>query len=106
MGRSTAREALNFAGRMISERIEPGQKLALKDSTTGQDRKLFAQARSDGLVVVLAGHDEYPLRLAFSCINKAMKDFDTEYGSKWKEVKAASKGAAFNWPALATTLKQ
>lgn len=105
MGRSTAREALNFASRMVSERIAPGQKLALTDNTTGEDRKLFAQARNDGLVVVLAGHNDYPLRLAFSCIGKAMKDFDGQFGTKWKEAKATPKAAAFNWPALATTLK-
>lgn len=106
LGRSTAREALSFAARMVSERIAPGQKLALTDATTGQERKVFATARSDGLVVVLTGHNDYPLRLAFSCIGKATAEFESQFQGKWREAKADPKTPAFPWKELAMILKE
>jgi len=41
--------------------------------------------RSDGLAAVVVADTEYPLRVAFSFLNKVLGDFEAKFGDQWKK---------------------
>merc|ERR1711879_613025 len=96
--RGTVREHLQFAARTMTQRTTAGtrQTVSLKELPY----KCHIYVRVDNLAAVVVGDNEYPQRVAFSLLNKVLKDFVT-LNKPWATVTADQR---YNMPTLATDL--
>jgi len=85
--RNTISEHFNFTSRTFCQRTNIGlrQTIELKD-----DIPFLAHiyVRSDCLSALVIVDKEYPVRVAFSFLNRVLSDFDNKYNDKWKLVKS------------------
>lgn len=68
-GRSAARELLSFTAKTLAERTPPGTRHGVQDG----HYTLYAFARPDGLCAVLAADGDYPQRVAYDLLRRAME---------------------------------
>ncbi|KAI9018442.1 Longin-like domain-containing protein [Hyaloraphidium curvatum] len=69
--RSSIQEFLTFFTTTIAERTQPGDRQCIEE----QQNIGYAHARLEGLTGVLIADAEYPMRTAFSVLNKILDDF-------------------------------
>lgn len=69
--RSSIQEFLTFFTTTIAERTQPGDRQCIEE----QQNVGYAHARLEGITGVLIADAEYPLRTAFSVLNKILDDF-------------------------------
>eukprot|EP00456_Euglypha_rotunda_P090130 TRINITY_DN9420_c0_g1_i5.p1 TRINITY_DN9420_c0_g1~~TRINITY_DN9420_c0_g1_i5.p1 ORF type:complete len:228 (+),score=51.51 TRINITY_DN9420_c0_g1_i5:88-684(+) len=82
--RGTIGEHLQFAARTVAQRTSPGQRQTIEQK--GDNPFLVhVYVRTDGLAGVVIADKEYPLRVAFSFLNKVMSDFEKKYSDAWKK---------------------
>lgn len=87
--RSTYREFFAFASRLGTEKTAPGSRQTIEQKQT-QDPdtvyKVHVYVRLDGLAATAVTDEEYPIRVAFSFLNKVLSDFEQQSGETWKEM--------------------
>ncbi|KAH9815264.1 Longin-like domain-containing protein [Melampsora americana] len=90
--RGSIGEFLNFFSKTVSERTSSGQRQSV------QENNYIAHAYLrpvDNLIAVIITDDEYPIRAAFSLLNKLLDEFTTKFTqSQWKAVLANPTGGA------------
>jgi len=84
--RSTIQEHCHFASRMVCQRTQPGQRQTIDQKNDDNPFLLHVYVRLDNLACVVVADQEYPLRVAFSFINKIMAEFERESNERWKRI--------------------
>ncbi|MED6180854.1 VAMP-like protein ykt61 [Stylosanthes scabra] len=90
--RSSVREFIVFIARTVAKRTTQGQ----RQSVQHQEYKVHAYNRN-GLCAVAFMDDHYPVRSAFSLLNKVMDEYQKSFGESWRTVEADS---TQSWPFL------
>ncbi|CAM0883734.1 unnamed protein product [Alopecurus aequalis] len=94
--RGAAREFIVFVARTVAQRTQPGQ----RQSVQHEEYKVHSHNRN-GLCVVAFMDDHYPVRSAFSLLNKVLDEYQKAFGDSWKTATADS---TQEWPFLADAL--
>ncbi|GAA5879411.1 hypothetical protein JCM16303_003193 [Sporobolomyces ruberrimus] len=76
-------EFMNFFSRTVSERTPPGQRQSIQENS--YTAHVYSR-QSDNLSGVIITDQEYPVRVAFSLLNKILDEFTTKVSrSTWEE---------------------
>ncbi|XP_024367646.1 VAMP-like protein YKT61 [Physcomitrium patens] len=94
--RQAAKEFILFASRTISGRTPLGQRQSIE-----QDEYVVHCYNRSGLCGLVFADKEYPLRSAFSVINKVLDEYQRTFGDSWKIKNTDSTDA---WPYLPEAL--
>ncbi|KAH9824401.1 Longin-like domain-containing protein [Melampsora americana] len=90
--RGSIGEFLNFFSKTVSERTSSGQRQSVQENNYTAHAYLRPV---DNLIAVIITDDEYPIRAAFSLLNKLLDEFTTKFTqSQWKAVLANPTGGA------------
>ncbi|CAA18664.1 SNARE Ykt6 [Schizosaccharomyces pombe] len=96
--RSSIGEFMNFFTKTVAERTNPGQRQDVEQS----NYVFHVYNRSDGLCGVIASDKEYPLRVAYTLLNKILDEFLTKNPrTKWE-----SGAVTLSFPELDTYLSK
>lgn len=90
--RSSAKEFILFVGRTIAKRTPAGQRQSVQ-----QEEYMVHCYNRNGLCGVVFVDAHYPLRSAFSVINKVLDEYQQVFGNSWQSVQADNSEA---WPFL------
>lgn len=93
--RGSIGEFLNFFSKTVAERTSSGQRQSVQENNYTA-HSYFRP--TDNLIGIMITDDEYPVRVAFSLLNKILDEFTTTIPqSKWKSaVSQSSNGSAVN----------
>ncbi|KAI3993329.1 hypothetical protein MKX01_010072 [Papaver californicum] len=94
--RTGVREFIVFVGRTVAKRTTPGQ----RQSVQHEEYKVHSYNRN-GLCVLGFMDDHYPVRSAFSLLNKVLDEYEKNFGDSWKTAQA---DATQPWPYLTEAL--
>ncbi|KAI3980903.1 hypothetical protein MKX01_025468 [Papaver californicum] len=94
--RTGVREFIVFVGRTVAKRTPPGQ----RQSVQHEEYKVHSYNRN-GLCVLGFMDDHYPVRSAFSLLNKVLDEYEKNFGDSWKTTQA---DATQPWPYLTEAL--
>lgn len=84
--RKTIREFIKFHSRVIVGRTAKGQRQSVAvEQNVG---KCHCYVNANGLAGAVLADSEYPMRVAFSLLNEAMRQFEAKIGTKWTNVEA------------------
>jgi synaptobrevin family protein YKT6 len=84
--RKTVREFIKFHSRVIVGRTAKGQRQSVAvEQNVG---KCHCYVNPNGLAGAVLADSEYPLRVAFTLLNEAMRQFEAKQGNKWMNVDA------------------
>lgn len=106
--RGTVGEFLNFLSRTVAERTQPGQRQSVQEN----NYTAHAYHRStDQLAGIIITDQEYPVRVAFSLLNKLLDEFTTkvskqEWEDKARQGRQTGKQVLVDYPDLATYLQK
>lgn len=90
--RAAAKEFIVFVGRTVAKRTAPGQ----RQSVQHEEYKVHSYNRN-GLCALAFADDHYPVRGAFSLLNKVLDEYQKAFGESWRTVQADSTQP---WPYL------
>lgn len=90
--RSSAKEFIMFVARTIAKRTPPGQRQSVQ-----QDEYMVHCYNKNGLFGVAFMDNHYPVRSAFSVINKVLDEYQQNFGDSWRTVQS---DANQSWPYL------
>ena len=82
--RKTVREFIKFHSRIIVGRTSKGQRQSV--SVEQNVGKCHCYVNTNGLAGAVLADAEYPMRVAFSLLNEAMRQFEAKLGNKWMNV--------------------
>lgn len=93
---------MNFFSRTVSERTPPGQRQSVQENS--YTAHVYSR-QSDNLSGVIITDQEYPVRVAFSLLNKILDEFTTKIPrSTWEEKaklgRASGKQSLVEWQPL------
>ncbi|PWN52696.1 putative YKT6-snare protein for endoplasmic reticulum-golgi transport [Violaceomyces palustris] len=71
--RSTVQEMMNFMAKTVAERTPPTQRQSVQENS--YVAHVHSRPASDGFCGVVISDTEYPVRVAFSLLNKVLDDF-------------------------------
>jgi synaptobrevin family protein YKT6 len=84
--RKTVREFIKFHSRVIVGRTAKGQRQSVAvEQNVG---KCHCYVNTNGLAGAVLADADYPLRVAFTLLNEAMRQFEAKQGNKWNSVEA------------------
>lgn len=90
--RGSIGEFLNFFSKTVAERTSSGQRQSVQENNYTAHAYLRPV---DNLIAVIITDDEYPIRAAFSLLNKLLDEFTTKFTqSQWKAALANPTGGA------------
>ncbi|XP_077218800.1 VAMP-like protein YKT61 [Tasmannia lanceolata] len=90
--RTGAKEFILFVGRTVAQRTPPGQRYSVQH----EEYKVHAYNRN-GLCALAFMDDHYPVRSAFSLLNKVLDEYQKNFGESWRTVQ---EDATQPWPYL------
>ncbi|OVA16582.1 Synaptobrevin [Macleaya cordata] len=90
--RPGVREFIVFVGRTVAKRTPPSQ----RQSVQHEEYKVHSYNRN-GLCALGFMDDHYPVRSAFSLLNKVLDEYEKNFGDSWRTVQA---DATQPWPYL------
>ncbi|CAL5198242.1 unnamed protein product [Lathyrus oleraceus] len=90
--RSSVKEFIVFVGRTVANRTPQGQ----RQSVQHEEYKVHAYNRN-GLCAVGFMDDHYPVRSAFSLLNKVLDEYQQSFGESWRTIQEDS---TQTWPYL------
>ncbi|EFJ35352.1 hypothetical protein SELMODRAFT_166326 [Selaginella moellendorffii] len=90
--RSSAREFIMFVARTLAKRTPQGQRHSVE-----QDEYVVYCYNRNGLCGLAFTDKQYPMRSAFSVINKVIDEYIQAFGNSWKSVTTDN---TEQWPAL------
>ena len=77
----------------VAERTQPGQRQSVQENN--YTAHCYSRVAPDSLTAVLITDDEYPVRPAFSLLNKLLDDFTTRVPrAKWQSAADAARGSS------------
>ncbi|KAK4493036.1 hypothetical protein RD792_017733 [Penstemon davidsonii] len=94
--RPSVKEFIIFVGRTVAKRTPPGQRQSVQN-----DEYKVHSYNQNGLCVLGFMDDHYPVRSAFSLLNKVMDEYQKNFGDSWKTVQTDN---AQQWPYLSEAL--
>ncbi|MCL7049863.1 hypothetical protein MKW94_029930 [Papaver nudicaule] len=94
--KTAVREFIVFVGRTVAKRTSLGQ----RQSVQQEEYKVHSFNRN-GLCALGFMDDHYPVRSAFSLLNKVLDEYDKDFGDSWKTAQA---DATQPWPYLTEAL--
>ncbi|BGP53590.1 hypothetical protein JCM8202_001443 [Rhodotorula sphaerocarpa] len=106
--RGTVGEFLSFLSRTVAERTQPGQRQSVQEN----NYTAHAYHRStDALAGIIITDQEYPVRVAFSLLNKLLDEFTTkvrreEWEDKARQGRQLGKQVLVDYPDLGTYLQK
>ncbi|KAE8257380.1 hypothetical protein A4X13_0g2391 [Tilletia indica] len=71
--RGTVQDVITFMSKTVAERTQPTQRQSVQENN--YIAHVHARPASDGIVGVLVTDTEYPVRVAFSLLNKSLDEF-------------------------------
>ncbi|KAK0539179.1 palmitoyltransferase, partial [Tilletia horrida] len=71
--RGTVQDVITFMSKTVAERTAPTQRQSVQENS--YVAHVHARPASDGIVGVLVSDTEYPVRVAFSLLNKVLDEF-------------------------------
>ncbi|XP_078434691.1 VAMP-like protein YKT61 [Wolffia australiana] len=80
--RTAAKEFILFVGRTVAKRTPPGQ----RQSVQHEEYKVHCYNRN-GLCALAFTDDHYPVRSAFSLLNKVLDEYQRSFGESWRTAK-------------------
>ncbi|SCV72688.1 BQ2448_4225 [Microbotryum intermedium] len=87
--RSIISQFMDFFSRTVAERTAPGQRQSVEQESASTAYTAHAYTRaSDNLAGIIITDQEYPVRVAFSLINKILDEFTTQVKKEVWEAKA------------------
>ncbi|KDE05749.1 synaptobrevin like YKT6 [Microbotryum lychnidis-dioicae p1A1 Lamole] len=104
--RSVISQFMDFFSRTVAERTAPGQRQSVEQESASTAYTAHAYTRaSDNLAGVIITDQEYPVRVAFSLINKILDEFTTQvkrdvWEAKARESRQAGKQYLVEFPQL------
>ncbi|SCZ92703.1 BZ3500_MvSof-1268-A1-R1_Chr5-2g08121 [Microbotryum saponariae] len=104
--RVTISQFMDFFSRTVAERTAPGQRQSVEQESASTAYTAHAYTRaSDNLAGVIITDQEYPVRVAFSLINKILDEFTTQvkrdvWEAKARESRQAGKQYLVEFPQL------
>ncbi|KAJ9478275.1 Synaptobrevin-like protein [Pseudozyma hubeiensis] len=92
--RGTVQDMMGFMARTVSERTQPTQRQSVQENS--YVAHVHSRPASDGISGVLITDTEYPVRVAFSLLNKSLDEFVIKVPkSQWEtKVNAITTGSA------------
>ncbi|XP_073013129.1 VAMP-like protein YKT61 isoform X2 [Typha latifolia] len=90
--RNAAKEFILFVGRTVAKRTAPGQ----RQSVQHEEYKVHSY-NQNGICTVAFMDDHYPVRSAFSLLNKVLDEYQKAFGESWR---ATQTDATQPWPYL------
>ncbi|KAL0288415.1 UNVERIFIED_CONTAM: VAMP-like protein YKT61 [Sesamum angustifolium] len=81
--RPSVKEFIVFVGRTVAKRTPPGQ----RQSVQHEEYKVHSY-NQNGLCALGFMDDHYPVRSAFSLLNKVLEEYQKNFGDSWKTVQA------------------
>ncbi|KAL6324138.1 hypothetical protein AAG906_006409 [Vitis piasezkii] len=81
--RSGAKEFIVFVGRTVAKRTPPAQ----RQSVQHQEYKVHSYNKN-GLCALGFMDDNYPVRSAFSLLNKVLEEYQKNFGDSWRNAQA------------------
>ncbi|KAL0345602.1 UNVERIFIED_CONTAM: VAMP-like protein YKT61 [Sesamum radiatum] len=94
--RPSVKEFIVFVGRTVAKRTPPGQ----RQSVQHEEYKVHSY-NQNGLCALGFMDDHYPVRSAFSLLNKVLEEYQKNFGDSWKTVQADN---SQQWPYLSEAL--
>eukprot|EP00249_Psilotum_nudum_P010822 c22790_g1_i1 orf=258-863(+) len=94
--RSSAKEVITFVARTLASRTPSGQRQSVE-----QDEYMVHCYNRNGLCGLAFVDSQYPLRSAFSLINKVLDEYQQAFGNSWKSAQLDNSQA---WPYLEEAL--
>ncbi|KAF9622265.1 hypothetical protein IFM89_030307 [Coptis chinensis] len=94
--KNPAKEFITFVGRTVAKRTPPSQ----RQSVEHEEYKVHCYNRN-GLCALGFMDDHYPVRSAFSLLNKVLDEYQKSFGESWRTVQA---DASQPWPYLKEAL--
>lgn len=82
--RKAVREFIKFHSRVIVGRTSKGQRQSV--SVEQNIGKCHCFVNSNGLAGAVLADADYPMRVAFTLLNEAMRQFEAKQGNKWLKV--------------------
>ncbi|KAJ8643802.1 hypothetical protein MRB53_005550 [Persea americana] len=79
--RTGAKEFVVFVGRTVAKRTPPGQ----RQSVQHEEYKVHSYNRN-GLCALAFMDDHYPVRSAFSLLNKVLDEYQKSFGESWRSI--------------------
>ncbi|KAK4391453.1 VAMP-like protein YKT61 [Sesamum angolense] len=99
--RPSVKEFIVFVGRTVAKRTPPGQRQSkeiLSDLlSVGLPEYKVHSYNQNGLCALGFMDDHYPVRSAFSLLNKVLEEYQKNFGDSWKTVQADN---SQQWPYL------
>ncbi|KAJ8621154.1 hypothetical protein MRB53_029683 [Persea americana] len=89
-----AREFIVFVGRTVAKRTLPSQ----RQSVQHEEYKVHSYNRN-GLCAVAFMDDHYPVRSAFSLLNKVLDEYERNFKDSWRTIQT-DVSATQSWPYL------
>ncbi|KAL6502527.1 VAMP-like protein ykt61 [Orobanche hederae] len=96
--RSSVQEFIVFFGRTLAGRTSPGQRQSVQ-----QDEYMVHSYNRNDLCVLGFMDTHYPVRSAFSLLNKVLDEYQKAFGDSWKNAQADSTQP---WPYLVEALSK
>ncbi|KAL8136355.1 hypothetical protein V2J09_002356 [Rumex salicifolius] len=97
--RSSVKEFIVFVSRTVAKRTPPGQRQSVQHS----EYKVHAYNRG-GLCALGFMDDHYPVRSAFSLLNKVLDEYQKKFGESWRTINTDNN--AQPWPYLNEALSK
>ncbi|WOL03520.1 VAMP-like protein YKT61 [Canna indica] len=94
--RGAAREFVLFVARTVAKRTPPGQ----RQSVQHEEYKVHCY-NQNGLCALAVADDHYPVRSAFSLLNKVLEEYQKTFGESWR---VQQTDADQPWPYLTDAL--
>jgi len=98
-------EFLNFFSKTVADRTQAGQRQSIKEQT--YTFHVYCVPNTGDLAAVMVTDEEYPVRVAFSVLNKVTDEFQQNYPRERYEsdvtntrMNPANKFKEYDWPAL------
>lgn len=73
MQRGTVQDMMAFMAKTVSERTQPGQRQSIQENNF--TAHVHARPAVDGISGVIVSDSEYPVRVAYSLLNKLLEEF-------------------------------
>lgn len=86
--RGTVQDMMAFMAKTVSERTQPTQRQSIQENNF--TAHVHARPAIDGISGVLISDSEYPVRVAFSLLNKLLEDFLIKVPKSSWEMRAAN----------------
>ncbi|CAN6625652.1 hypothetical protein TRVA0_010S01926 [Trichomonascus vanleenenianus] len=100
--RSSVGQFMTFFSTTVAGRTKPGQRQSVEEGNTYIGH---CYARSEGVAGIIISDKEYPVRVAFSLLNKVLDEYIAKYPStEWNSV--SSNGTGPQYAALEEYLKK